>query len=292
MNTIWHRIAGIVFRTESGIDIPRLRGTPFSQFEVPLDTPHDILLRFFCIGNKEASLGEGRLDVFPREIADILDTTILKSFANQQGTGRYFQVEKDQLILRDYKGLSLTVISRSKVCGYGAGIHLATNLRLHFSVFLPQFDAMAIHSGGIIRHGRALLLVAPDDGGKTTAVQLAQGCPILQDDQVILRRIGGVVNACATPFGRLTDSPNSTRLGAVFFLKQAPDFSIEAIHKREMLRCLWLGHSSFLAGLPKEGRVRAFDLLQAASSQAPAFHMRFQRDFIDWNAVDQAMNVG
>ena len=103
-------------------------------------------------------------------------------------------------------------------------IHLAANLRLHFAALLPHFDAMAIHSGGIVRHGRAILFVAPNDGGKTTAVQLSQGCPILHDDQVILRRGGGMVHAHATPFGRLTDGPLSAKLGAFLVLKKSLKF--------------------------------------------------------------------
>ena len=200
-------------------------------------------------------------------------------------------MERDQLILRDYRTPSLAVIAHPRVEGHAAAIHLATNLRTHFCAFLPRFGAMPIHCGGIVRHGLALLMVAPNEGGKTTAVQLAHGCPILHDDQVALRRVNGEVRAFATPFGRLTDGPNSGGLGGVFFLEQASEFSIEPIPGREMLRCLWHGHPSFLAGLPREDRIRAFDLLHEASLQTPAFHMRFPRDFIDWEALDRALGA-
>jgi hypothetical protein len=292
MKTVCHRIADLVFRTESEIDIPHIHTPPFSLFEIPTDTPHDILLRFFHIGDDVASPGASPIARFSREVDGCLGAPILEAFLSQPATGRFFQLEKEQLILRDYRSLSLTAIARSKVDGHGAGIHLATNLRLHFCAFLPRYEAMSIHTGGIVRNGRALLLVAPDEGGKTTAVKLARGCPILHDDQVIIRRVGGVIHAHATPFGHLTDGPNSAALGGVFFLEQAPDFSIEPIRAREMLRCLWHGHPSFLAGLPKEERVRAFDLLHAVSYQTPAFHMRFPIDYIDWDAVDRALVAG
>jgi len=44
--------------------------------------------------------------------------------------------------------------------------------------------------------------------------------------------------------------------------------------------------------MPKKLRVTAFDLLREACRSAPTYRMRFPQDYIDWDAVDRAMEKG
>ncbi len=166
---------------------------------------------------------------------------------------------------------------------------VAVYLPRMFSAFLPQFSALLVHSSGVIRHGRAALFLAQDEGGKTTVLRHATDGLRLNDDQIIVRLEGQNLIAHATPFGRITSGPCQAPLGGLFLLEKAHSFGIEPLKPAQLVQYLWEEHLLYTAVLPKKHKLRAFDLFYTMCHQTPVYKMRFPRDQVDWEAIDAAM---
>ena len=166
-----------------------------------------------------------------------------------------------------------------------------TNLRQIFSMFLPSFTATLLHSSGVIRGNKAALFLAPGGGGKSTVATHANGHPVLSDDQVILRQENGSIIAHGTPLGGMGSGPCQAMVGGFFLLEKASRFQIEPITRAELVQWLWAEHRRFTFSLSKSLKQRVFEIFCAACSGAPVYRMRFKKDFVDWAAVDAAMEA-
>jgi hypothetical protein len=162
---------------------------------------------------------------------------------------------------------------------------------IFFAPFLVAFNAMMVHSAGLILGDCAAVFMAPDEGGKTTVVNLAsvECCGILSDDQVILRQTDGLLMAHGTPWGLVTDGPKCAKLGGLFLLEQAEYFELIPLRVVEALEYLWNEHQGYWAFLPKKMRIQAFDFVNSICHQIPTYRMRFKKDYLDWNAIKAAM---
>jgi hypothetical protein len=158
-----------------------------------------------------------------------------------------------------------------------------------FCAFLLDFFALPVHSAGVIRGGRAALFLAPDEGGKTTVLRLANDGHLLNDDQVIVRKEGDELIAHATPFGRLTSGPGQAPLGGLFVLEKAPHFELKPLKPAEFVKSLWDEHRAYTSILPRPFKLRAFDLFYEICHRVPVYLMRFPKDHVDWDAIDAAM---
>jgi hypothetical protein len=166
---------------------------------------------------------------------------------------------------------------------------VARNYQHMFFAFLLDFFALPVHSSGLIRGDRAALFLAPDEGGKTTALQLAPDGHLLGDDQVIVKREGEGIIAHATPFGKLTSGPGQAPLGGLFVLEKANCFELTPFKPAELVKVLWDEHLSYTSILPRPLKLRAFDLLYDMCHRVPVYRLSFPQDHIDWAAVDTAM---
>ena len=164
-------------------------------------------------------------------------------------------------------------------------------LRRLFGTFMPGLSAFPLHSACVMRHGRAVLFVAPDGGGKTTAASLAKGCPIMSDDRNVLRRHADGLRVHNTPWGRLCGVQMNAPIGAIFLLEKSTRFDLEPLSPRDLMCFLWLDNPDIGMRLPVGLRKRAFDCLAAMIRESPTYRMRFSKDYIDWDAVDAAMGV-
>jgi hypothetical protein len=158
-----------------------------------------------------------------------------------------------------------------------------------FCAFLPDFDALPVHSSGVIRSAQAALFLAPDEGGKSTVLRHAVGAPWLNDDQVIVRRKGDNLIAYATPLGRRTSGPGQARLGGLFVLEKALHFELTPLKPAGLVKTLWNEHLFYTSSLPRHLKLQAFDLLYDMCHQVPIYRMRFPKDYVDWDAIDAAL---
>ena len=158
------------------------------------------------------------------------------------------------------------------------------------ALFLPNFDACLLHASAIVRQGKAAVFMAPDEGGKTTAVRLSSSGTVLGDDQVVLRRSGSGFRVSGTPWGLHADAKTQARLGGLFLLTKADGFALEPLPVRDLASQIWEEIKDPLSLLPKPLKKKAFAIICAISAAVPAWRLSFARDHIDWEAIDKAMS--
>ncbi len=155
--------------------------------------------------------------------------------------------------------------------------------------FLPSFHALMLHASAIVRNGRAAVFLAPDEGGKTTAVRLAPSGTILCDDQVIVRRGRGGFRAWGTPWGLHVDARTSAPLSGLFLLKKAKRFALEPLQGRSLIPFIWEEIKNPLSILPKPLKKKAFSILCDIVESVPCWTLSFPKNHIDWNEIDAAL---
>ena len=155
--------------------------------------------------------------------------------------------------------------------------------------FLPNFDALMLHASAIVRHGRAAVFLAPDEGGKTTAARLCPTGLILCDDQVIVRRRRGRFQVWGTPWGLHVDAKENAPLAGLFLLKKAKRFSLEPLPARKLVPFIWGEIGNSLSILPKPLKKKAFEIMCDIAAAAPTWTLSFAKDHIDWEQVDRAL---
>ncbi|MGB8214219.1 MAG: hypothetical protein WCE68_11735 [Anaerolineales bacterium] len=157
------------------------------------------------------------------------------------------------------------------------------------AAFTPNFSALMLHGAGIIRNGVAALFFAPDEGGKSSAIKLAAGAPVLNDDQIILRKQAGTVIAYGTPFGQVTSGPIQSKLGAIFMLEKSSHFALSPLPASAAVEFVWNEHNHLWVIMPRSLRINAFGLIVDACQQARIYRLQFQKNYINWNAIDDAI---
>ena len=115
-----------------------------------------------------------------------------------------------------------------------------------------------LHASAIIRDGRAAVFLAPDEGGKTTAVRLASSGTILCDDQVIVRRRRKRFHVWGTPWGLHVNATAHAPLAGLFLLKKAKRFSLTHLPAHRLVPFIWQEIKAQLSILPKPLKTKAF----------------------------------
>ena len=158
--------------------------------------------------------------------------------------------------------------------------------------FSPLFGGFMLHSSSSVLNNKAALFLAKDEGGKTTVMKNGAAQDVLSDDQNILKKEDGAFFVHSTPWSTFPNGSRKARLGGLFLLEKASEFGLSRINPVDVLSFLWTEHVGYTLFMPKKLRVTAFDLLREACRSAPTYRMRFPQDYIDWDAVDRAMEKG
>jgi hypothetical protein len=312
MDGLTHKIGGIVFRTETNVSLPLLSEKLFSQFAIPSTTPD--VRQTIC----EVPLdGGGSIERLRRKVPRLPNwidwpsegnnCPILRSrqvcdrlaTAANRREETVVRIDDHYVLMRDYALNRMEIFYSEQLAETIGGClsdkpdsKVLANFRQIFSVFLPSFSAVLLHSAGVIRGNRAALFVAPGGGGKTTTARLANGNPVLSDDQVILRREGGSVTAHGTPLGAMGSGPCQAKVGAIFLLEKASRFQLGPISRAALVQWLWDEHRRFTFSLSKFLKKRVFETFCTACYGVPVYRMRFEKDIVDWAVVDAAMGDG
>jgi len=300
-----HRIAGVTVRTESNVPLPRLHEEPFESFRVG-SLEVDAYQRICKVSLSSITLPrltpDERCDLLrcPHSLCSpagwespLLRVPVVRARLRdclERCHSTHIELDYEQIIIRDFAERRLDVFCMPTVEGYDAELYVASNFPRLFCTFLPVFSALLIHAAGVVVGQKAAVFLASDGGGKTTAVQLGKGMPVLHDDQVILKREAAAVVAHATPLGRNTSGPIQARLGGLFMLKKAQQFELVPLKPAAVAHCLWFGHQGYTHFLPKSLKARAFEVLGDACYRTPVYEMRFPKGHVDWDAIDAAMS--
>ena len=303
MIVVTHQIAGIIFRTESNGFLPRLQEEHFECFRVSNKIEPDVHHRIQKINPDSISLSspvseeQERISQNTHDSSDKLESpllrypavrTRLKECLNRQNQVD-IRFDRDQLTIRDFARRELDIFCMPEFGGNPSEFHVAANFPRIFSSFLPCFSAILIHSSGVIRKGKAAVFLAPGEGGKTTVVRLSTGMPVLHDDQIVFRMEGDIILAYATPMGRNTSGPCQARMGALFMLEKATNFELTPLKPPDLVQCLWTEHKGYTFFLPNNLKKRAFQIISDTCHKVPVYRMRFPKDYVDWDAIDAAM---
>ena len=302
MITMTHRIAGITFRTETDVEALFVQNDFYGRFLVNGLKP-DVHHRICGIDRKTLTLppfskkDKERISRFLCLPDDDLDAPLLRSplvrdrlascLSRSEQVG--LELYSFSVIIRDHVDRTIEFFYTADGGEALGDPGLEHIFRRMFASFLPAFSAVMVHSSGLVRHGRAALFLAPDVGGKTTVVEQSIDGTILCDDQIILRREDDTVMAHGTPWGHLNGVPQAAKVGAFFLLEKAAQFELIPLKAIDAVEYFWKEHLFYRAFLPKNLRLKAFEVITAACHQAPVYLMRFPKDYVDWDAIDAAM---
>ena len=155
------------------------------------------------------------------------------------------------------------------------------------ALYMPHFSAMLVHASAIVRNGKAAVFLAPDEGGKTTAVRLSPAGTILGDDQVLVRQTHDGFQVSGTPWGLYFNSKLQAPLSGLFLLEKSEHFALNPLQPGELSRYLWAEHKNQLTILPPPLQTKASEITVAISNSAPTWKLSFSKNAIDWEAIDK-----
>jgi hypothetical protein len=302
---ISHRVADITFQTEADVEIPHILEPSFARFQVA-NSRADVVYQIRELDPKALPLPP----LNERERTQLLRAVgFPKQWLDRPALNNP-EVRKKIEVCLDYPELAhiglrweRVIISNffhneldyfyppDKKSDFADPL-MHARYRNSLARFMPNFAAVMLHGAGVIRNDMAVLFMAPDEGGKSSVIRLAEGMPVLSDDQIILRRQNGVVHAYGTPFAPVSNGPLRSKLGGIFLLEKSSHFALSSISISEALQFIWKEqiHHWFL--MPKTLRVMAFELIADACRQAKLFRVQFPKDHMDWKAIDKALAGG
>ena len=324
-----HEIAGITFKTDSDVEIAPLNSDAFKHFLTGYAEPDvyisvcgvgsDTLKLPPLTESENEQIAQCLIPPFLGRGVQTLPFTGLNAETDNPGIKTQANSVMDIPLLRapivrdrlhscldhpDQVGLVLHVSSvvirdhfRRRIDLFYPAEHgevfrnplLEHGFRRLFASFLPAFSAVMVHSSALVRSGKTALFIAPDEGGKTTAVRNSTGGTILGDDQIILRKNKDAVLAYGTPWGSLFSSKQTAEVRGLFILEKAKCFELIPLRSVDAVESFWKEHLFYRVFLPKDLRVKAFETVCDACSRAPVYRMRFPKGNIDWEAIDAAM---
>jgi hypothetical protein len=306
---ITHSIGGVTFRTEFNTPLPFVREELFELFRIDDVEPdvHQSIIKCVSCHALRANQASGQVEPSPSNPDNEKNehpNSLLRSSFVQEKLRAYtdhpdvmrIELDQDEVVIRHFARREFVLIYNDSPLyddpirrKNNTDLQIASNFRRIFATFLPCFEAVLIHSSGVIVGDRVALFLAPSTGGKSTVASQADGMPKLSDDQVIIRSVDGTIHAYATPFGRLTSGPNSARLGGIFVLQKADYFELNPIPIKDIVPHLWSARMDHTWFLPKGLQGQVSQLLYSACRQVPAYVMHFPKGQVDWEAIDRAM---
>lgn len=307
MFTLKHKIGGITFSTESDVRVAPLQTKFFQQFLVEEAEP-DVHQRIRCVDpdfRAAPDLISKTKELLSRCIGaqtkyfdiPLLSTPpVVNRLESCLGVPEQVGLELNpfMVIIRDHIRKEVNFFYLSEV-GVAFGSELSEVrfpvFRRMFTSFIPAYSTMMVHSACLIRKGRAILFLAPDEGGKTTVVDHSYKSPVLSDDMVMLRKQNGSVFAHGTPWGKISHGPLEKQVAGFFLLEQSERFELTPLKPMDAVEFFWREHLNYRVFLPMNLRVKAFEVIYSACHQAPVYRMRFPKDFVDWQAIDSVLEV-
>jgi hypothetical protein len=156
---------------------------------------------------------------------------------------------------------------------------------LMLSVFAPSFSSILLHTSAIVRNNKAILFLAPDEGGKTTAAKLSKNF-ILCDDQILVRQTSEGFIACGTPWGLYTANMR-VPLGAICILEKSCTCSLQEISIGECYKYIFNEHKNQIELMPHFQQEKMRYMIAHMCISTPLFKLSFTKDEIQLNEIDK-----
>ena len=154
-------------------------------------------------------------------------------------------------------------------------------------VLLPRFGFL-LHAATVIRAGRAYVCAGRSGAGKSTVASLSPQGSVLTDEISLLRREDGIWHAYGTPFWgefRAEGKNASAPASGIFRLTQALENELKPLRAAELLRSL-LPNTLFFSP-DRDANARLLEILGAAASEIPGYHLGFRKHPDFWEVVPE-----
>ncbi len=311
MKRAGHTIGGVNFSTAFEEPIPGFEEAPYSSFAGEFGRPD--VTHTLCRVTAEpgrARLGEsetGLLRTCRSFRPEWLENPILPSPAvrdqlrlslRSPESDLDLSADEHHVSIRDFSKREFHLFYTGTSGGYfpefGSYLpehYVKANMGPIFATFLTCFGAFLVHGAGLIMGGKAVLFLAPDEGGKSTVLESGQGHAVLSEDQVLLRAQNGAVTAHSTPLGGPSKGPASAEIGAIFLLEKAREFRISRVFDHEVISFICRDNLNRIFHLPKHLKARAFELFSKACSQAALRRMEFPKAHVEWEAIAEVVET-
>jgi hypothetical protein len=282
MTVVHHEIAGISFLVSSDFPIREFSLPRFDPFSVESDSV-DCHIHVHKIDLLKGTLPAG-------EPVRIMSNSVRERLAQcmEKSSDVHVQTNEDSLLCIDFRGRRLDIFFTGDLHPGGGHFRFGA---FPYSVFLHEYGSVMLHSSCVDCRGLGLLFLAPDEGGKTTAARLMEGCRVLADDMVLVRRGDDGFRAWGTPWTTFEPSTASSPLSGLFLLEKADRFRLEKLTFREVFSHIWEEHAFIHRVMPPEHRKAFFGLCCDISSSAPAWRLHFPPDHIDTDAVTASLAI-
>lgn len=206
----------------------------------------------------------------------------------RSGTQYVYQAEEGQLRAHYLIGTEISIICEEKKNGYYISIEelfwdqsYMYLVAMMLEKVLLESDALILHSAYIRYQDKAILFTAPSGTGKSTQADLWEkyaGCEIINGDRCVLQMRDGRWYACGFPICGSSDicCNEDTPIGAIVYLSQAADNSIEKLSGVKALRNLMSEIS--INYWDREAADKAIGLIENILGEIPFYHLACTKD--------------
>ncbi len=150
-----------------------------------------------------------------------------------------------------------------------------------------NFNHILLHASALLLNKGAVLFLAFDEGGKTTAARLGMPKLIIGDDRIFITKISGKWYCHTTPWNNLSDAPRKYYpIASLVLLQKSSDFSLFSIPSLLMLKHILSDLAVIQSFQPTSLRIRNFEFLSDLTKNIYCYQMKFPSDYIDWEKVE------
>jgi len=153
-----------------------------------------------------------------------------------------------------------------------------------------DYDALLVHSAGVVRAGRGYLFVGPSEAGKSTVAELSRQHEVLNDEMNLVEFGPDGPVLVGTPFNAFFPGkvPGRAPLAAILLLEQAPAHGLVDADPAAAAAEL-AAQVAPPVGLEEEAAPATpalmLDLAARLLGQCPARRLRFRRDPGFWDVL-------
>jgi hypothetical protein len=207
-----------------------------------------------------------------------------------------FNISKDGYIYACGRGLmGLVDLPRAVgICSFSS-VDIASYdsfIRLVYSLFVPKFNGLLLHSAAVIAAGKGYVFIGPSGSGKTTICGLLKGVIVLGDEMNIIMRITEEYEVFPTPFSmsqreRERSFGEEAPLSRLFILRKSDRLYLEKTSYKTMLMSVLSNTVLFC-----QDQQTADNVLNVATElchRVPCSILHFPRRPISWNDLENLM---
>jgi hypothetical protein len=159
-----------------------------------------------------------------------------------------------------------------------------------FEFFTPSFQVVLLHASAVLIDDQAVLFLAYDEGGKTTAAQLSQPYPIIGDDRIMAFQTNGRWYCHATPWNAHIQAPLAPYpIKAFFLLKKEQKFNISPVSKIHVISHILSESLHYRQTQPESYRNRHFEMIASLVNQVPCFSLEFNKTCLDMSSIKSSI---